>query len=123
MNLTSVAAAVALAVWEIRASKQQIGLTVTSAKQVRNKARLATQGGGGKSDLQIAGDCVGSGPGLVSGLPGVHQLVSFDLVIKMRRPADQRRLPPRPTSHFPLPAEAPSTVGRRQTQCKSFTSQ
>lgn len=33
MNLTSVAAAVALAVWEIRASKQQIGLTVTSAKQ------------------------------------------------------------------------------------------
>lgn len=33
MNLTAVAAAVALAVWEIRASKQQIGRTVTSVKQ------------------------------------------------------------------------------------------
>lgn len=50
MNLTAVAAAVALAVWEIRASKQQIGRTVTSVKQ----GQISDAGEGGKSDSVVS---------------------------------------------------------------------
>lgn len=77
MNLTAVAAAVALAVWEIRASKQQIGRTVTSVKQ----GQISDAGEGGKSDSVVSVHHCGFkttasvlGWALGSGKLGVRQL-------------------------------------------------
>lgn len=77
MNLTVVAAAVVLAVWEIRASKQQIGRTLTSVKQ----GQITNAWEGGKVTLLSPSIHCGfrttqsrfwAGSG--SGQLGVHQL-------------------------------------------------
>lgn len=147
MNLTAVAAAVALAVWEIRASKQQIGRTVTSVKQ----GQISDAGEGGKSDSAVsvhhcgfktsasvlgrlwvwpAGGPSAGGPSVLHRSTGrlSSSVISriFDLMIKMRRSHQRARWTRADFLHVPsepLPAEAPDTVGRRQTHCKSFTSQ
>lgn len=152
MNLTAVAAAVALAVWEIRASKQQIGRTVTSVKQ----GQISHAGEGGKSDSVVsvhrcgfkttapvlgrlwvwpaggpsAGGPSAGGPSVLHRSTGrlSSSVISriFDLMIKMRRSHQRARWTRVDFLHIaaePLPAEAPDTVGRRQAHCKSFTSQ
>lgn len=76
MNVTAVAAAVvALAVWEIRGSKQQIGRTVTSVEQ----GQISHAGEEGESDLWSDEDRVNSGPVLgLASWRSIHWSASSD---------------------------------------------
>lgn len=74
MNLAAVAAAVALAVWEIRASKHQIGRTVTSVRQGQISDALE---GGGKVICGLRVTALALGQFWVRPAKEVHRLVNF----------------------------------------------